>query len=218
MTALSQFRTRTRYYLDDGSATRWVDAEVDYYINDAYEYYYNKLVNVAYNGLLKDTPASLDIVAATDTVAVPADFYKGKRLYRVLSSRKVPLQNRENYEDTVYTGGAGGEFFPVYEFRATDILLMSTPQSSHTGGLELDYWPVMTALTLDTDEPVSGFSEQWQKLIPLRAAWIAKALREEEDVSNLITLLDNKEGPFNDTIDSMTIARQYTQPFFTGGS
>ncbi len=215
MSTLLQLRTITRYYLDDNSAQRWSDVEVNNYINQAYRNYYNRLVNVSYQSLLA-TPVLLNTVASTATVALPSDFYKAKILYKILSDRKQPCIYKRNYQGTIVTNLMPSNYYvPTYEFQGLNLILDPIPADSATGALELHYWPIMTVLSSDSDSPVDGFSEQWQDLLPIYAAWQAKSLREEEDVANIQAMLAFREKPFNDMIAEMSIGRVRTEVFNT---
>ena len=216
---LLQLREKTRDYLDDTSSVRFITAEVNRYINQAYRHYYNRLVNGHYDRLLT-TPLLMSATASVASIALPADFEKAKILYRVLDNRKVPMQFRSNYEQTEWTSGGFGTglgYMPSYDFIGSNIILNPIPEANIVDGFELVYWPVMTELSADTDNPVSGFSTSWHELICLRAAIIAKSNREEEDVVNISNMLMNEEGPFNDMLLEMSTARQFVEPFYTGG-
>ena len=222
---LSQLRTQTRYYLDDNSKVRWSDDEVNTYINQAYENYYNILVTKSYEGLLTD-PVLLDIVGGVNEIALPNDFFQGKILYRVLPNRKEPCIYKSPYEGSVSTNYTTAFYKPIYSFNGMNLLLEPTPTDSETGALELHYWPQIQCVQVsgtvvagymvnDTDYPVAGFNPQWHQLLPLWAAYQAKSLREEEDVVNIQNMLGVKEKPFNDMLEKMVIARVHTDPFNT---
>jgi hypothetical protein len=68
-------------------------------------------------------------------------------------------------------------------------------------------------LTNTTDSPVTGFNTQWHDLIPLRASIWAKGGREEEDVGNLSAMLAQSEKVFMETMNRMSNARAYVEPF-----
>lgn len=221
---LLEMRTKCRYFLDDdqsgatGQIQRWSDVEINSYINEAYRFYYNELVGVGYDGLLINPPASLDLVANTETVSLPADWFKTRMLYRVESDRKVPLDYVRNYDYEVDTTGYGSSFYrPAYDFRGANILLYPRPSFSEVGALLLEYWPSITEMSLDADTTATGFSTQWHSLLPLRAALWAKGGREEDDVSNLTGMLQSSEISFNETKDRMTNSRGYVEPFDTSG-
>ena len=223
---LGALRVQTRYYLDDNSAVRWSDVEVDSYINQAYENYYNKLVTKSYEGLLT-TPVLLNITGGVNEIPLPVDFFQGKILYRVLPDKKVPCTYKSPYDGTVITNYTTAFYRPGYSFVGMNLLLDPTPSDTETGALELHYWPQIQCLQTgqtvptagymvnDTDSPVAGFNAQWHQLLPLWAAYQAKSLREEEDVVNIQTILGVKEGPFNDMLEKMVIARVRTEPFNT---
>lgn len=216
---LSALRTKTRYFLDDDSATRWTDAEVDSYINEAYRFYYNKLVANNYDGVLKQ--ASINLVSGQDQYSLPSDWFKTRILYKLESSAnfEIPLQYKRNYDNWVDTTGWGSSFYtPAYDYVADTtgelkLVLYPEPSFSENNGLKLFYWPTVTELTLTTSSPVTGFNTQWHDLIPLRAAIWAKAGREEEDVTNLSGMLAQSETAFNETINRMSNARAYVEPF-----
>jgi len=212
---LAQLRTKLSYYLDDNSLVRWPLAEQNDYLNQAYLYYYNELINMGYAAVLT-TPVLLNTTSGVETVPLPADFYKAKVLYKVLPTIKRPCRYREPYATTVLLTGASSIYVPDYCFRGTNLVLNPVPSDTVTGSLELHYWPVLTLLVNDSDTLVAGFSAEWQDMIPLRAALQAKSLREEEDVANIANFLAVAEKPFNDMRDSMTMDRVRTDAFFTG--
>lgn len=211
---LGELRTKTRYYLDDDSGTWWVDGEVNNYINIAYGHYYQELISHGYDGLLQ-APVNLNIVASTDTIALPTDFFKVKTLLRVIDTRKIPLKYYRNYDNTEYTTNCG-EYVPTYDFQGLNLKLYPVPDSSYTAGLTLRYWPVMEELVDDIDAPVDGFIVSWHNMIPLLAAIFAKGGREESDISGLSSLLQKIEEPYRNTLQSMTISRQTVESFSTG--
>lgn len=214
---LTELDTETRYHLNDDNSDRYTSAIVTKFINNAYRHYYNKLVQAGYKGLLS-APAELDLVATTQTVALPSDFYKCFKLSKVQTSYRTPLQYRSNLETSVYTGGVavGDGYKPDYDFQGTDILLQPAPSASETGALYLEYWATMTELSSGTDTVTGGFSPEWQPMIPLRAAVFLKGGREEEEVRNLTAMLDDYESEFKSFINSMTKARKKTDRFNLG--
>ena len=211
---LLQILTKARYYLDDDDKVRYPDVELTTYVNQSYRFYWNKLVNASYNGILA-TPASLNIVATVATIALPADFYKIKNILRVLSDKKVPLYYREGYEDYVYTNFGMSIYAPTVRVRGSNLLLNPLPQSSETGGIEVEYWPTITELSANGDIP--AFNVQWHEVIPIKAAIIAKSMRDEEDVENIAAILAIEESVINDAMDYMTIQRSTVDPFIIGG-
>ena len=136
---LGQLRTQTRYYLDDNSSVRWTDIEVDSYVNQAYENYFNKLVTKSYEGLLT-TPILLNINSGVNEIALPPDFFQGKILYRVLPNKKVPCIYKSPYDNSVLSTYASSVYRPAYSFNGMNLLLDPTPSDNVIAGLELHYW------------------------------------------------------------------------------
>lgn len=140
---LGQLRTKTRYFLDDNSGTRWTDTEVDSYINESYKYYYNELVANNYDGILKQ--ASINLVANTDQYSLPSDWFKTRILYKVESSANydIPLQYKRNYDNWIDTSGVGqGYYTPCYDYvgdttGVLKLVLYPKPTFSETSGLKL---------------------------------------------------------------------------------
>jgi len=201
---LDEMITATRFYLDDDSESRIFDNEITYYINLAYDYYYNDCINKSYQRFLTTTELSL-----TDgKVALPSDFYKAQIVYFLDSGSYTPVEHYINYTDSVSTDNSYGDV--TYDFEGNYI----TFNGVNTGTIKLVYYPEMTELSLSTDEPITGFLKNWHKLIPLHAAIIAKGGREEEDLQGLLNLKAIFEQPYNDYLTRMTNSRSYVQPFY----
>lgn len=205
---LQTMRTKLRYYLDDVNSQRWSNnTELNYYINIAYRSYYDELVVNGYKGLLT-TPVELDTVANVESVALPVDFLKAWRVDRILPGGYAPLDFREIYEDYIYKTGASYSYYrPTYSFRGNNLILNPIPQNSETSALRVIYYPNLTVLSDDTDEPVIGFRPSWQEMIPVKAAIIAKQGREEDDATGLISILDSVSKGYNEDLSNMTDAR-----------
>lgn len=219
---LAALRVQTRYYLADDNNKRWSVAEVDSYINMAYGYYYDRLINVCYDGLVT-TPVLLDMTSGTNTIDLPTDFYKAKILYRFYPStstgaiKKIPCYFKNNFENTQIITGLSGMFYrPSYSFLGQKLLLDPVPFQTIEEAFELVYYPIKANLVNTTDAPVNGFSTEWHQLIPLRAAMLAK-LREEDDTTGIQSILSIQEQPFNNMLNVMSIARIRTEPFDSGG-
>ena len=79
--------TRCNYHLNDDNNARYTLAMVKIFINDAYRFYNNRLVHGGCKRVLA-TPDSLDLVANTETVALPSDFYLIFKLSRDREDRR----------------------------------------------------------------------------------------------------------------------------------
>lgn len=213
---LGTMETRFRYFTNDKNAVRFTQPEAYFYLNEAYKYYFARLVSCGYGSLIKSPPSSLNITANDNKVALPSDFLRVRLLERVIDACWYPMKYIENYNYSEDTTSAYGDEIPDYSFIGNNIVLKNTPTESVTGGLRLTYWAYATEMTTSTSTPDSGFNEQWHGMIPVLAAIYAKGGREEHQSAPLVSMLGKMEQPFNDMIDSMTVAYQEAQPFYTG--
>lgn len=212
---LGQMETETLRYLDDDDAAFWTTTEIDSYINTAYEHYYSIAVDENYAGLLS-APASLNIVAATETVALPSDFFKAKMLERVFPTRTISLTYYDRLDGVGYlTTSDQSYYLPTWKIVGDNISLDPVPQSAYASGLKLHYWPVPTIMSGSSSTPASGFRAPWHRMLPLRAAMIAKGGREENDISALQRMLEPMEVNFMSNLESITAGRKFVEPFFT---
>lgn len=212
---LGTFETRFRYFVNDKDTIRFTQPEAYFYINEAYRYYYERLVSNGYGSLLA-TPTLLNIVANVNTIALPATFLRSRLVERVIDNDWYPMNYLENYNNFEDTDSVSVDYIPDYSFQGTNLVLIPTPTESVTSGIRLTYWPYATEMTTSTSTPDSGFNTQWHGMIPVLAAIFAKGGREEQQENPLYTMLQKMEQPFNDMIDAMTVANQSAQPFYTG--
>lgn len=209
-----EMRARVRYLIDEPTETFWLDVELDTYIDAAYNYYYQDLLNANYDGI-EAAPTNLNIVSGTSTVALPSDFAKARMLERVFSTQTVPLRYVERQEEAnIITPMDSSYYLPIWSIIGSNINLEPTPPSSWANGLKLWYFPIPTPMTADAHTPDSGFRAMWHDLIPLRAAVMAKEGKEEADASGILKILQPLETMFHETLSaSTTITRQYVTPF-----
>lgn len=212
---LLQLRTKANYHLNDTSNTRYSAAMVDSYINQAYRFYHNQLVKAGCKRVLSTD--SLNIVASTAEVALPSDFYLIYKAYRSYDDRRTPMIYESGLEKTTYTDGVatGDGYFPVYDVVGTNLVLKPTPSAAETDGVYLEYWPTITEMSGDSDTPASGFSSQWQDMLPLKAAVMIRSVREGEDITNAATTLATYEVDFKKYISEITKQRKRVSRFRT---
>lgn len=206
-------QTRCGYHLNDGSFVRYALAMVKVFLNDAYKYYYNRLVDAGCKRIL--TTDDLDLTADTETVALPSDFYFIYKLSRILTNDRIPLKYSSDLGSVKYTSGSatGDGYLPKYDVQGTNLLLNPTPAADETDALWLEYYPTITEMVGDSTTTATGFSSQWHPLIPLRAAYVIKSIREDENTSNLERLLRTEESDFNKYISKITKQRKRTDRF-----
>jgi hypothetical protein len=174
-------RAKARLLLDEASAAFWTDDEIDWYINEAYKYYYNYLVHSDYNRLRSTT--NLSIVSGTETVALPSGCLSCSMLERVFDTKTIPLEYKERFEYRNITSGADSSYYlPTWTVRGSNIVLEPTPTASWTNGLLLHYYPEPSEMSSDSDEPDAGFLSTFHGMLPVKAAIFAKEGRQEGSI------------------------------------
>lgn len=201
---LSQFEDKTRYYLDDDSNARFSTDELYAYINIALNHYHTDLINKQYARFL----LTENLTVTNGLASLPTDFYSTHIVYFVDGTNYIPLEYYVNYENVETTNIQSVPYKYSYEgnYIKTDCPI--------NGTIKLVYYPVFEELTLATDEPIAAFITSWHNLVPLRAALIAKAGREEDDTTGLAGILQSMEIPYNEYLTKMTDARSFIQPFY----
>jgi hypothetical protein len=213
---LGTIDTRFSYFVNDSNHVRFnTTTERYFYINEAYKYYYARLVSCGYKSLLT-TPTLLDITADSELVALPSDFLRATLVERVIDDiwyGMCPFEKDSDYVE--YTDWVDSDDIPQYSFQGNNLVLIDVPTESVTEGIRLTYWPVATEMSETTDTPDTGFNSMWHGLIPVLAAIYAKGGREEQNSGPLGQMLGKMEQPFNDMIDRMSVGRQTATPFYT---
>lgn len=212
---LGEMITDCGYYLNDTGLIRYDSTIRTRFINIAYMEYYNELVRVGHKGLL--TTDDLNIVADTETVALPNDFFMIYKLSKNLTNERIPLNYSSKMQEVTYTSGAatGDCYIPDYSIQGSNIVLDPVPSTSVTDGLHLEYFPVVTAMSTSTSTPASGFSSQFHPMIPIKACILIKGTKEDETIGNLMDILVTMERPFRSLIQSLTKQRKRVSRFFT---
>lgn len=225
MSTLLQLRTRVRAYLDEPAPgvgsnliNYWTDAEINNWINQAYNYYYIQVAQ-SYSGYFtKET--LINIVAAQNLYPVPVDFWDVRLLERVFATYTIPLRLFERMESPNITANSNFSniYTPTYRFEGQNILLEPTPDTSITNGLRLEYLPTPILMILDTDSPNAGFIQFWEEPVVLRAAIACKQKEEAvvnsgTDVGTLTAMLQNWEQLVKESVEQRSMQRHYTEPF-----
>lgn len=214
---LGSIRTKVRRKIDEEAASFWSDDELDDYINQAYRYYLNKLLELSHPILLTST--NLSIVAGTSTIALPSDYIEARLVEHTYPNYTRPLQYVERYDQVNGTSGnlsAGCEY--TYCFMGNNLVLQPTPVSSEVGsataGIKLTYFYLPDDLSDDADEPI--FSALYHDLLVLNA--VLQAKEKEEAVGNggsdsapfKRTLMELEEA-FINSAEKPTSQREYVE-------
>ena len=187
--ALSEFRTRVRYKADievGASGSRFPDAEVDRYINEACKQLYNKLV-LARGESYYEKAHKADCALSTNLYNLPSDFawLVGVMAWDGVVGGEycqVPPFDAASYQALLSANTAGSIHELHYKLTPTQVEIRPTPTSADWDVL-LSYIPTMTEMSSPTDtfDGINGF-EEWAIL----TAAIACKTKDEEDPSALM--------------------------------
>jgi hypothetical protein len=152
----------------------WKNPEITSYINDAIQKYFLDVNGVAEGQF--DAAVSLDLVANSDTVALPSTCFEVRALYTVQSDHKTLLRYHNSLTESIDLAGAGGAegYSPYYYFRGNSLILRPMPAFNQTGGLYLEYTQFPETLITGQDSMTSGISPVFKELVVMYAVYKCK--------------------------------------------
>lgn len=212
-------RTRLRRKLDESSESYWTDDELNDYLNEAYYYYWQWLLNARDNRALKST--TLNIVADTAEIALPSDFVAARLVEKVENNVTYPIEWFERFDEPNYTGGVTySSHYPNFTVRfvGSNLVLEPTPNTSETGGIKLTYYFYPAEMSIDTESPDAGFSPLYHDLLPYKASVFAKTKEEQygggAPLGSWEYLCQQKEQQFKASIELPSVQRACARPFY----
>lgn len=212
---LQNLITDTRSFLNqkDPLNSFWTDQELTSYLNEAVRMYFGEVLlnNEGYF----TTTSDLNIVANTETVALPTDCFKVKNLFKKVTNGYVLLPYRNNLTESFSTqGGTSGDaYFPDYNFRGNNIVLRPTPNFSETSGLRIEYIQFPDQMVNGGDSMTTQVSPIFKQLITMYAVYKAKL---KESLVNGVEVHQNAAQNVGDLYRTFkeTIAVRSTNPTF----
>lgn len=165
-----RFRLKQR----DPNNSTWTNAELTEYLNTAIEIYFQECIEA--NEGYFTTQTDLNIVANSETVALPVDCYQVKNLYKAVTNGYICLSYRNNTTEGYSTqGGTSSDaYLPEYYFQGTNILLHPIPNFSQTAGLRLEYIQLPTEFVWNGDSLTSQIAPIFKELLIDYAVYMAK--------------------------------------------
>lgn len=208
--------------ISDPTNAFWTPEELTEYLNEAIRVYFSECVLANEGYFTTQTGGSvsdLNIVANTETIALPSDCFQVKIVYKKVSDGWMKLSYRNNLtEGYTNNGGSGPDtFYPCYEFQGNNLVLRPTPNFSETGGIRLEYIYFPDQMIWGGDQLTAQVSPVFKQVLEMYAVYKAK-LKEslvngvamhkvaEENLAALYKL-------FKDTITKRSRDPQYVVPF-----
>lgn len=189
----------------------WKDVELTEYLNEAVRLYFLECVQA--NEGYFTTTTDLNIVANTETIALPTDCFQVKNLWKKVTNGYVSLNYRNSVTDGYSTqGGSNNEsFFPAYQFRANNLVLHPTPNFSETSGIKLEYIQFPDQMVWGGDSMTTQVSPIFKQLIQMYAVYKAKL---RESMVNGVNLYDVPKSNVNELYVTFkdAIARRSRNP------
>lgn len=213
---LQELLTNVRNMLNQPSSVNsfWSDDELTTYINEAIRRYFTEVVQHA-NGEF-DTTATLNIVANTDAVPLPSDFFKVRAVYRTVTDGYEMLEYRNNLTEGYYTNmGGGAGYLPYYYLRSNSLVLRPVANFSETGGLYLEYTAFPPTMLTGGDTMTADVSPIFRDMVEVYAVYKAKvkeSLVSGTDTTAVIKKnLDDLYIAFKDIMSKRTQQPSYVQ-------
>lgn len=195
----------------------WTEAELTNYLNEAVRLYF--LECVSKNEGYFTTKTDLNIVANTETVALPTDCFEVKNLWKTVTNGYIILPYRNSVTDNYSTQGgiSGDAYFPSYCFQGNNIRLNPVPNSSETAGLRIEYLQFPDTMIYGGDSLTNQVSPIFKQLIVMYAVYKAKI---KESMVNGLDLhsvakgnLDELYSTFANAIAKRSKAPVYVTPY-----
>jgi hypothetical protein len=211
--------TDVRNLLNQPSSTNsfWTDEEILSYINEAIRRYFTEVVQTA--GGQFNTTDTLDVVAGTETVALPADFFEVRAVYRAVSGGYEIMSYRNNLTSGYSNASSGGGdmFVPSYYLRGNSLVLRPVPNVSETDALLVEYVQFPETILTGGDSMTSQVSPVFRDMVVTYAVYKAKlkeSLVSGVDTSKLAREnLNDLFTVFKDTISKRSYNPTFVQPF-----
>jgi hypothetical protein len=158
----------------DPNNSFWSDEELSSYANEGIRIYFAELMSIN-EGHFTATD-DLDIVANTETIALPTDFVEARAVYKKVNNGYVILPYRNNLSEGYSTqGGTNSEtYLPYYYFRGNNLVLRPVPQFSETDGIKIEYIQFPDTLVNGGDALTSQISPVFKQLIEMYIVYKAK--------------------------------------------
>lgn len=218
MATRAELRTRVREYLDEPTADFWTDAQINNWINQAYNYCYHIVVQ-ADEGFFRSV-VLVNIVADQADYALPTNHLKTRLLERVFDTYTIPLRVFDRIESVNFTSATGlnNLYVPSYRLVGQNITLEPTPIESITNGLRHEFVTQPVPMNADGDSPNAGFVDMWQEGIVLKAVISAKEKEEAivgsgADVSAFVSDFAAWQQMIKEAAEIRVQGRRYTETF-----
>ena len=170
-TSLADLRTLVRIEVRDPDGYTYVDADVDYAINQAYRKTFQRVANVLQDYFVTTTTHSL--VADQREYALPDDHLRTKSFEYVRGTETIPMFRRKRFADSNPTGNSlvsANAIPPTFDYEGNNFVVEPTPRINAANAIKHTYYATYTKLTTDDQNIHSNFKDIWIDVLVLEAA------------------------------------------------
>lgn len=146
--------------------SRFTDAELTSYANDALQQIFLTVQEMSEGQFDKTT--TLDVTNAVETVALPADCFAIRVLFKKQNTIMRKLEYRQNVTmdyDSSSTNSGSTTYEPYYYLRGNNIVLRPIPGFSESQSLTLEYTAYPSVLVYGGDVLDSGLNPLFKELV-----------------------------------------------------
>ncbi len=175
----------------DSTNSFWSDDELTVYLNEGIRRYFQEIIKTGGGQFV--VQVDLDLVAGNELVALPADFFQAKGVYRKQTDGYLMMRWMNNLTMGYSTSQqSGNALLPSYDFRSTNLVLRPIPGAAETAGLRMEYIAFPATLLTGGDSMTAEVSPVFRDLIECYA--IYKAKLRESSVNGVNTYAPIKEN------------------------
>lgn len=195
----------------------WSDYELTQYLNEGVRIYFAECA--VHNEGYFTTQSDLNIVANSETVALPTDCFQVKNVWKKVTNGFIILPYRNTVTDGYLTqGGTNSEaYLPYYYFQGNNLVFRPTPNFSETAGIRIEYIQFPDQMIWGGDSLTSQVSPVFKQLIEIYAVYKAKLKESMVNGGNMHTIpkqnLDELYSIFRDTIEKRSKNPTFVVPF-----
>lgn len=201
----------------DPNDSFWQDTELTDYLNEAVRIYFIECVLANEGPFLAQT--DLDLVANSETVALPPDCFEVRSVYKKVSSGYsiLPYNNSVTSGYSTQGGSSNESYTPYYYFRGNNLVFKPVTNFSEVGGIRLEYIQFPDNMVWGGDSMTTQVSPVFKQLIEMYAVYKAKLRESMTNGTQTYAAAQSHLGELHSLFKSVVQKRSkyptYTVPF-----
>lgn len=180
---LKLIRQRVRFFLDEPVQANFLDADINYAINEAQQEVMLEIAQAGESFFVNTTPTVLNVVAGTQFYALADDFWKMVRMEDANTGVPVSFGDQNSQAEV---GRANAPLLTVNQLGSQAFIAGNSIgfRPTPTAPQKFNYWyvPIVPDLSRETDQ--SPIPRPFVDILALRAS-IDGLVKDESEVQNL---------------------------------